>query len=174
MIFAPDMLDILQTAVVSEWNGTVYRHMFGAHPPVRSNTTGARWNEPPLAAIYTSCERETALAEAEYYIGLQPLRPKARRMLYTIRVSLQNVIDLNSAGLLSRLGITDDILAAPDHTPCRHIAAAVGWLGHRGLLVPSARRVGGTNLVIYQQDPPPEMFEIVAEEQISADHRFDG
>lgn len=64
MICAPEMLDLLQAAVRSVWKRTVYRHMFGAYPPDRSNTAGARWNGPPLAAIYTSRERETALAEA--------------------------------------------------------------------------------------------------------------
>lgn len=66
MIYRPEMLDLL-SAAVSSWDGTVYRHMFASQPPTRANMGGARWNEPNLAAIYTSCERETALAEAEYY-----------------------------------------------------------------------------------------------------------
>jgi RES domain-containing protein len=172
MIYAPGMLDILQAAAVSAWKGTVYRHMFGAHPPVRSNTNGARWNAPSVEAIYASCERETALAEAEYYISLQPLRPKAKRVLYTIRVSLKNVIDLTAPDLLPRLGITDDVLSGPNHEPCSLIGSAVIWLGHDGLLVPSARRAGGTNLVIYLQDPSEDAFHVMGEEVISADERF--
>ncbi len=171
MIYAPEMLDILQSAAVSAWEGKVYRHMFGANPPARSNTTGARWNEPPLEAIYTSCERETALAEAEYYISLQPLRPKAQRVLYQIRVSLRKVIDLTAPGLLPRLGITDAVLSSTDHAPCRLIASAVNWLGHDGVFVPSARRLGGTNLVIYQQDPSTDAFEIVLKEIVAPDER---
>jgi RES domain-containing protein len=132
---------------------------------------GARWNEPNFAAIYTSCERETALAEAEYYISLQPVRPRAKRTLFTIHVSLSKVIDLTSAGLLAQLGITDDILASIDHAPCRTIGGAVNWLGHAGLLVPSARRRGGTNLVIYQQDLSTDSFEVTAEEEIAPDDR---
>jgi RES domain-containing protein len=165
------MLDILQSAAVSPWEGTVYRHMFGSHPPVRGNTTGARWNGPELEAIYTSCERETALAEAEYYISLQPLRPKAKRMLYTIRISLRNVVDLTAPHLLSRLGITDHALSGPDHSPCRLIGGAVNWLGNDGLLVPSARRTGGTNLVIYQQDLSTTDFHVTGEEVFSVDER---
>ena len=172
MIFRPEMLDILQAAAVSSWEGTVYRHMFASQPPTRANIGGARWNEPDLAAIYTSCERETALAEAEYYISLQPLRPRARRTLFTIHVSLSKVIDLTAAGLLEQLGITDDILTSIDQGACRTIGAAVNWLGHGGLLVPSARRRGGTNLVIYQQDLPPDSFEITAEEEIGLDGRL--
>jgi RES domain-containing protein len=145
--------------------------MFGSHRPARGNTTGARWNEPPLEAIYTSCERETALAEAEYYLAAYPVRPKARRVLYTIGVSLKNVLDLTAAGLLDRLGITPAILQDGDHSSCRLIGNAAAWLGHDGLLVPSARRVVGTNLVIYQQDLSASDFEILAEEVIAADER---
>lgn len=163
------MLDILQSAVVSAWNGTVYRHMFGSHSPARTNTEGARWNAPGLAAIYTSCERETALAEAEYSISMQPLRPRAKRTLFTIHVSLKSVIDLTAADLLPRLGIADDVLSNLDHSPCRTIGAAVNWLGHDGLLVPSSRRRSGTNLVIFQQDLATSAFEVTDEGIIAPD-----
>jgi RES domain-containing protein len=171
MIYSPDMLDILQSAAVSAWSGTVYRHMFGRNEPTRANTHGARWNDVGLAAIYTSCERDTALAEAEYYISLQPLRPRATRTLYTIRVSLKKVVDLTTPDLLPELGITDIVLASPDHAPCRMIAGAANWLGHDGLLVPSARRRGGTNLVIYQQDPSASEFDVTDSEVIEPDDR---
>lgn len=36
MIYPSEMLDILQSAAVSV-QATVYRHMFGSHPPARSN-----------------------------------------------------------------------------------------------------------------------------------------
>jgi Uncharacterized conserved protein len=145
--------------------------MFGAHRPVRTNTTGARWNGPTLEAIYASCERETALAEAEYYISLQPLRPQAKRTLYTIRVSLRSVIDLSSLGLLGSFGITPAVLCADDHAPCRLIGSAVNWLGHDGLLVPSARCDSGTNLVIFQQELSTAAFDVIAEEVIAEDER---
>jgi RES domain-containing protein len=171
MIYPPDMLDILQSAAVSAWSGTVYRHMFGLNEPTRANTHGARWNDIGIPAIYTSCERETALTEAEYYISLQPLRPRAKRTLYIVRVSLKNVIDLTAPDLLPQLGIIDAVLASPDHAPCRTIASAVNWLGHDGLLVPSARRRGGTNLVIYQQDPSTTDFDVTGSEVIAPDYR---
>ena len=166
MIYQPEMLDILQSAAASAWDGIVYRHMFASQPPTRANTGGARWNEPNLAAIYASCERETALAEAEYYISLQPLRPRAKRTLFTIHLSLKNVLDLTSGDVLIRLGITTDVLSGADHTPCRTVGSAANWLGHEGLLVPSARRGGGTNLVIYRQDLSTDAFEVTAEEEV--------
>jgi len=80
---------------------------------------------------------------------------------------LRKVIDLTTAGLLEQLGITDDILASIDQSQCRTVGAAANWLGHAGLLVPSARRQGGTNLVIYEQDPSTDSFEFAAEEEIA-------
>ncbi|HKR62378.1 MAG TPA: RES family NAD+ phosphorylase [Thermoanaerobaculia bacterium] len=171
MIYPPDLLDVLQSSAASAWSGTVYRHMFGSYSPARGNTTGARWNDAGLEAIYTSCERETALAEAEYYIAAQPLRPRAKRTLYAIKLSLKNVIDLTAPALLLKLGITTDVLSSSDHSMCRVIGGAVSWLGHDGLLVPSARRASGTNLVIYKQDLSTTEFEIVAEEVIAEDKR---
>ncbi|HUP61679.1 MAG TPA: hypothetical protein VNA69_14810 [Thermoanaerobaculia bacterium] len=44
-------------------------------------------------------------------------------------------------------------------------------LGHDGLLVPSARRVAGTNLVIYQEDPARDVFEVTDEVVIALDER---
>jgi len=92
-------------------------------------------------------------------------------MFYTIRVSLKNVLDLTAPGLLDSRGITTEIIQSDDQSPCRLIGGAVNWLGHDGLLVPSARLSGGTNLVIYQQDLSTSDFEILAEEAIAADER---
>lgn len=171
MIYQPEMLDVLQAATAAAWSGTVYRHVFGEYPPARSNTTGARWNDSGVEAIYTSLERETALAEADYYISLQPLRPRAKRKMYAVSVSLQNVIDLTAPALLVRLGIDDSSLRAADHAPCRKVGGAVHWLGHDGLLVPSARRRGGTNLVIYDVDLVTGRFEVTGEEVVEEDSR---
>jgi len=87
--------------------------------------------------------------------------------LYTIHLSLKNVIDLTAPNLLTRLGITDEVLSGIDHLPCQTVGGAVNWLGHDGLLVPSARRQGGTNIVIYQQDLATSAFVVIDEEVLS-------
>jgi RES domain-containing protein len=172
VIYPPEMLDALQAAALSAWSGTVYRHMFGEHPPIRANVSGARWNDPLVAAIYTSCERQTALAEAEYYISLQPLRPKAKRTLYTIAASLDSVVDLTAPKTLAFLGITADALRSDEQTRCRVVGSAVNWLGHDGLLVPSARRDSGTNLVIFRQGLSNDQFRVIDQETIAPDARI--
>jgi len=167
LIFPPNLLDQLQSFKVSPWEGVVFRHMLGEYPPERANTRGARWNPPEVAAIYTSLKRETALAEAEYRLGLEPFRPRIMRVLYSIRVKLQAVLDLSRREDLERLGLAKTDLEAVDFTKCQLVGGAAQWLGHDGLLVPSARHPG-TNLVVYEFNQiPVAEFRIVSREVLT-------
>jgi RES domain-containing protein len=130
------------------WQGEVFRHMFGENLPDRENVRGARWNPAGVAAIYTSLEKATALAEAEYYINLQPLRPRARRVVYTVKVSLASVVDLSRWDDLQTFGISPASFSAAEYNDSQHLGGAVAWLKHDGMLAPSAR-TQGTNLIIF-------------------------
>ena len=113
--------------------------MFGDYPPDAENTRGARWNPPGVAAIYTSLAREGALAEAEHQIAIQPVPPRARRTIYTLKLALTSVLDLTDVELLRDLGVGAAELAADDMTTCRQLGGAAHWLERDGLLLPSAR-----------------------------------
>lgn len=168
MVFDPALLDRLQAIDPSPFEGIAFRHMFGDYPPDRENTRGARWNPTDVSAIYLSIERETAIAEGDHMIAVQPLRPRIRRTVYTVRLTLGSVLDLRGPGQLEALGVGPQELAGDDHSACRQVGGGVAWLGHDGLLVPSARS-SGSNLVIYpdQRNPAAE-FEQVAAEEIAA------
>jgi RES domain-containing protein len=144
----------------------VFRHMLGNNVPAHINIRGARWNPPQVGAIYTSLERETALAEADYYLSLQTPPIQVRRTIYTIEVTLQRVIDLRDLAALAKLDIRVDSLSSIDLTLCQRIGGAVPRLGCDGLLVPSVRRAGGANLVIYpiQQELGESEFKVISEE----------
>jgi RES domain-containing protein len=145
--------------------------MFADYPPFTINTRGARWNPPGVGAIYTSLERESAIAEAEYRISLEPFRPRAKRTLYELRIELESALDLTSKELLVAVGVTDEELGALDFTACQLVGGAVAWLEHDGLLVPSARH-GGVNLVIFPTAQDPERdWAIVNTEVLETQHQ---
>jgi RES domain-containing protein len=145
----------------------VFRHMFAGFPPERENTSGARWNPPETPAIYASLEGTTAMAEADYYINIQPLRPRAQRLMYRISVKLSSVLDLSDWGLLRSLGVDEVIFATADYSASQNVGGAVEWLGHDGLLIPSAR-AKGTNLVIFpNQRKADHLFEALDSEEIT-------
>lgn len=146
-IHDPELLDAIEQlgADVLE-DITVWRHMFNDNPPELSNTRGARWNPPGLAAIYTSLERETAIAEGQHAIDSQPLRPRARRFIYEMRVSAAKVLRITEADFPT-LGLEPADLLSADFTPCQRVAAHAAFLEYDAIVVPSAR-ADGSNLVI--------------------------
>jgi RES domain-containing protein len=160
-------LQALAGISASPWRGAVYRHMFAAYLPERENTLGARWNPPEVPAIYTSLSRDGVLAEAEYQMSMEPLRPLVRRTLYEIGVTLSSVLDLSSPSLLNTLGLSLSDLATTDHTKCQIIGGAVEHLGHDGLLIPSARALAATNLVIYPNRQTADyVFRVISKEVV--------
>jgi RES domain-containing protein len=165
LIFRPELLDSLEDIEPRRFSGVVFRHVLGDTAPLRANTRGARWNPPDVSALYTSLERKTAIAEGDFLISLQPIRPSVTRWIAQIQITLQRVIEIDEV-TLQKLGISREALEALDHAPCREIGGAVNWLGFEGLIVPSARS-NGQNLVIYigHQDPAG-LFEVIGKEPL--------
>lgn len=166
MVYDDDLLHELEDAPSSSFAGEVFRHMFASYSPLFENTAGARWNPRDVAAIYTSLDRATALAEAEYRISLEPFRPRAKRTLYRLQVDLVNVLDLSSSDCLAAVGITEEELQGVTFENCQLVGGAVAWLGHDGLLVPSARNPG-TNLVIFPAAIDSGGIDVLSEEDVS-------
>lgn len=160
----------LATVEAATWEGEVYRHMFAGKAPDRENVRGARWNPPKVAAIYTALERETALAEAEHRLSLEPipLRKDIRRTIYRIHVSLNSVIDLSDSAQLEYMGIDQPTLEGIEKSSllaCQRLGGGVDWHEYDGLLVPSARGAGA-NLIIYPSNQQPGYsFEVLEEEE---------
>lgn len=167
MIYDRKTIETVERFPSAPWEGVVFRHMFGDFPPERENSRGARWNPPETPAIYTSLQRDTALAEADYYIGLQPIRPRAIRRIYRLSVALNSTIDLSDWDQLAKLGVRKGSFKSIDHADCQIIGGAVEWLRHDGLLVPSAR-AEGINLVIFPNRQTPDYrFEVLGSEEMN-------
>lgn len=142
------LLDAVAVLPTATFEGRVWRHMFGDNPPELANTGGARWNPAGVDAVYTSIERETAIAEGDYRVQLEPIRPRAKRTVYQMRVRLAAVVDLTDAAVRHRLGLVDADLADMSMVKTAAVGGAVEWLGYDGMLVPSIRG-NGANLVIF-------------------------
>jgi RES domain-containing protein len=122
--------------------------MFADYRPETPNKLGARWNPPDVLAVYTSLERATALAEADYRVSIEPFRITAKRRIFRLDVKVLNVLDLRSPGVLGALGVDKEELGSLKPRRCPQIGGDAAWLGHDGIIVPSARHPGA-NLVIY-------------------------
>ncbi len=170
MLYDQDLLDALESLEAQSWEGEAWRFVLGDTDPFQPNTRGARWNPPDTAALYTSLERSTVLAELDHVRHLQtpPLR-KELFVLHTIRTRVTKMLDLSDRDLLVTLGVRDSELSSDDQTPCRRVGGAAAWLGHDGILVPSAR-TEGMNLVVFvnvqQLDSP---LELISSERLASE-----
>ena len=126
-------LDALEKLPTREWRGRVWRHMFNQYAPERINTGGARWNPPGVGAIYAALERETAIAEGEHMIEVQPRRIFRRRVLYELAVEVNQVVDLTDPADLGAVGLTMADVASDNFTACQRVGGAIEWLGHGGI-----------------------------------------
>jgi RES domain-containing protein len=126
--------------------------MLGSAPPELANVRGARWNPSGTSALYTSLAEATAKAEGDHLIAMQPVAPRA---IYELEIAVANLLDLTDAARLAAVGIAEDDLDSIPWEPCQRVGGAVAWLGHDGLLIPSVRDSGSSNLVIFTANQPP-------------------
>jgi RES domain-containing protein len=166
VIYDPEIIDRLQEFEARAWQGIVFRCMLSEFPPDRENSRGGRWNPPETRAIYTSIDRKTVLAEAEYYLRVQPVIPKVARTLYEIDIALSSVLDLSKWNILATLGLKKSSASSSDYAAFQMVGGATEWLGHDGILVPSVRS-SGRNLVIFpNRQTTNYRFEVVGAERL--------
>ncbi len=143
--------------------------MLADYPPERENTRGARWNPPETPAIYTSIEREVAIAEAGFYLSLQPVTPQVKRTIYKLEVCLDSVVTLTQEDLRTVFKISEAEFNSSDHGACSVIGGAIEYQLNDGLLVPSARTIG-LNLVIFpNRQRSSYRFTVLSSEILNVD-----
>jgi RES domain-containing protein len=161
VVHDPALLDALERLDTENWQGRVFRHMLGSASPELANVRGARWNPPGTSALYTSLAEATAKAEGDHLIAMQPVPPRAPRTIYELEIAVANLLDLTDAARLAAIGIAEGDLGSIPWEPCQRVGGAVAWLGHDGMLIPSVRGSGGSNLVIFTANQPANAAIIV-------------
>lgn len=161
--FDPGLLDAIEALAAEHWHGRVWRHMLGESPPERVNTRGARWNPPGVGALYTALERETAIAEGDRLIEIQPRPILVKRMLYELEIDVVGVVDLTSDSALESVGLTRADIQSDDMSNCQRIGGAIAWLGRGGILVPSARRAGDNMVILVGPGGESEIERVTTE-----------
>lgn len=143
-------IDELGTA---DWSGIAYRYTTARRDPLSgagARQYGGRWNPPDIfATVYLGTPIEATVGEFERLAESQGFTPermlRVPYALHTVAVTDLPVLDLRSPAALDRLGLTLDDIADEDWTACQAIGHAAWFLGHGGVLAPSA---SGTGLVL--------------------------
>jgi hypothetical protein len=100
--------------------------------------------------LYTSLEREGALAEISYYWAQLTPRPSKPIVVHRLTVVATRTLNLVRTDL-ERFGVDMARFSERDYSRTQQIGGACAFLGYDGLMVPSARW-DCENLVIFSEN----------------------
>lgn len=139
MIHEIRLVESLAKRPTRSLTGEVFRATRMGLDPLAPSTRGGRWAQPGGAAVLnSSLDRDGALAEISFHWGrLTPL-PSKPAALHRLRAKVAKALHLIEADF-QILGVDPAEYRSPNYRRTQEIGAAVAFLGHDGLIVPSAR-----------------------------------
>jgi hypothetical protein len=154
VIHDKDLLDQLSSLRQRRFEARVYRATGLSKDPLAASTGGGRWAPRSdgtfsVPVLYTSLEREAALAELSSFLASLTPIPRTKRLLKVTRldVSVGQAVQLTHDDLIN-LGIHMTRYGERDYARTQEIGAALAFLGVDALIAPSARW-SCDNLIIY-------------------------
>ena len=127
---------------------------FFRHAAINRNafigSPGGRWGTDHFSVIYLGRPVHSVVVEAYRHLvdnnpGMAPemIRP---RVLYTVSVNVDRILDLTDPGSLATVGLSpEDLVTDPyEYDKCQEIAAAAHQLKLKGVLAPAAHGFGET------------------------------
>lgn len=171
MIHDPDLCDRLSELGEERFEGTVFRATRVGADPIAASISGGRWAPPAsrdvsVSVLYTSFERDGALAEvASYLAELSPI-PGPRPLKVTrLAVSTGKTLRLARATLES-LDVDMACYGERDYGRTQAIGSALAFLGFDGLIAPSARWPCDNLMIFSDNHKMTERLEALGAEEI--------
>jgi hypothetical protein len=161
------LIDALEAFPRRSFEGKVWRVVREGRDPLLCNAPGGRWDDGSFDVLYTSKERDGAIAEMVFHLLRgEPVFPsRIRYGLYELNVSLTEVMtltmsDLASLGLdAARFGQLSYNERNHEYPRSQEIAEVTHFLDCDGLLVPNARW-DCSNLVVFCDRLKPDAMEV--------------
>ena len=144
MIHDRSLLDRLSQIRPERFQGEAFRATGKSVNPIAPSLNGGRWALPPggdvgAFVLYTSLQKEGALAEVCSFLAQLTPIPKARNLkVARLAVTASHVARLTWQQM-SALGIDAERYGERDYGRTQEIGAAFAFLEFDGLIVPSAR-----------------------------------
>lgn len=131
----------------SALSGTFYRHA-APNRDAFAGGHGGRWGRN-FPVIYLARPESSAVIEAYRHLvedaGV-PASAVGPRVIYTVRVQVERIVDLTVQDNLETVELTEEDLRTTvyDYAACQDVAAAAHQLGYHGVLAPAAHGLGQT------------------------------
>jgi hypothetical protein len=156
MVHDPVLLDELCCLPLEQYSGEVFRAVGLAADPLAGSVSGGRWAPPAggginVPVLYTSLDRDGALAEVVSYLVLLTPLPSKPLKVAQLSVSTSRTVRLARSSLQD-LGVDMARYGERDYDRTQRIGAALAFLQIDGLIAPSARW-SCDNLTIFLAKP---------------------
>jgi len=144
------LIDALERRATEAFIGDVWRITRSGRDPLMGSTASGRWSpgqDHPV--LYTSLERDGALAEIGFRLSLEPVWPsRMRHDIHCLDIHTARTLRFANVESLVPLAVDLSRWQGFDYAATQAIAAAARFLEFDGLIVPSAR-AACANLVIF-------------------------
>jgi RES domain-containing protein len=144
------VLDALEKLDPQLFDSDVWRVARKGRDPSRGSSANGRWGAPgELEVLYTSEQRDGALAEVGYRLSLEPVWPSLiQHQIHVLAVRAERALRLVDMRELEKLGVDISRYETFEYGATQAIAAAAHFLEFDGMLAPSAR-FACSNLVLF-------------------------
>jgi RES domain len=144
------ILDALERLDPEPFDSDVWRVARKGRDPLRGSSANGRWGAPgELEVLYTSEQRDGALAEVGFRLSLEPVWPSlVQHQIHILAVRAERTLRLVDMHELGNLGVDTSRYETFEYSATQAISAAAHFLEFDGILVPSAR-FACSNLVLF-------------------------
>jgi RES domain-containing protein len=161
-----ELLDILDAHAGIAFQGDVWRIVRKERDVLQGFPAAARWDPGTFDVLYTSLERDGALAEIHFHLTRQPVFPsKMRSVIHKIAVRTQRTLKIADLEALEGLGVSRETYASLSYERTQEIGDAAAFLGFDGILAPSARWPCH-NLVLFVDRLGPDDLQVASSEAV--------
>ena len=163
-----NVLDILEAVGTRSQEGKVWRIAREGRDATIGSAAGGRWSPTgEFEVLYTSLERDGALAEIGHRLSLEPVWPsKITHMLHQLSYRVERALRLSNLETLRSLGVNTDRYESYEYAATQAIAAAAQFLGYDALVVPNARHQSLNLVVIADNLDPAITLEVLSSELV--------
>jgi hypothetical protein len=134
------LLDLIDKFSREDFTTEVWRVCRDGRDPMQGAASLSRWCNGTFDVLYTSFERDGALAEIHALLTLQPVFPsKIISRVHRLSISVTRSLRLADLPTLERMGVDTAHYGGRDYTQTQAIADAAYFLDFDGIVAPSAR-----------------------------------
>jgi RES domain-containing protein len=157
------LLDAIEAETPINLAARLWRVVTEGRDPLQPGRAGGRWDDGTFDVLYTSSERNGALAEAWFHSTRgQPIPPsKPIKRIYEIEVELDRVLDLSGEGRLAALGVNMQsygrlsyLQREGEYPTTQQIGEIAYFYEYEAIVVPNARWPT-SNVVILTEHASP-------------------